>query len=63
MDIGYYVSVYGLGSIPNDTDIANITALNSAEDYHTGALNNFWRSAENFYTNVSGGPPMTWAVS
>jgi hypothetical protein len=62
VDVGYYVSVYGLGRSPTDTVLANMQVLNSAEDYHIGALNNFWRSAENVHVTPEGGV-MTWAVS
>jgi hypothetical protein len=64
INLGYYTSVHGLGNVPNDTDIKSINTYNSAESFEIGALNNFWRSAENFKTNATDtGSPMTWAVS
>lgn len=32
-------------------------------NYEVGALNNFWRSAENVMTTPAPGTPMLWAVS
>jgi hypothetical protein len=62
VDIGYYVSVHGLGRSPTDTTLGNMMVLNSAYDFTIGALNNFWRSAENVHVVPQGGP-MIWAVS
>jgi hypothetical protein len=62
LDIGYYVSVHGLGRSPLDTTLGSMMVLNSAEDFSIGALNNFWRSAENVHVVPEGGI-MTWAVS
>jgi hypothetical protein len=61
VDIGYYVSVHGLGRSPYDTTLGNMMVLNSAYDFTIGALNNFWRSAENVHVVPNG--PMIWAVS
>jgi hypothetical protein len=36
--------------------------LNGSDDYTNGALDNFWRSAENVKVTPKGGV-MTWAVS
>jgi hypothetical protein len=62
VDIGYYVSVHGLGKSPLDTTLGNMMVLDSAYDFTIGALNNFWRSAENVHVTPQGGP-MIWAVS
>jgi len=61
VDLGYYVSVHGLGDSPNDTTLGNLMVLNSGDDFTIGALNNFWRSAENLRVTPDG--PMIWAVS
>ena len=63
VDLGYYVSVHGLGRSPLDTTLGNLMVLNSAYDFTIGALNNFWRSAENVHVVKKEGEPMTWAVS
>jgi hypothetical protein len=62
VDIGYYVSVHGLGRSPTDASLDNMMVLNSAYDFTIGALNNFWRSAENVHVLAKEGP-MIWAVS
>ena len=58
----------GLGSSPYDTKIKQVTVENGGYDYHMGALINFWRIAENFYTqpkeNWNGvDNTMLWSVS
>ena len=69
VNVGYYTSVIGLGETPQDTNIATVTCENGDFDYTGGALSNFWRSAENFYTqpsrtwNNAATPSMMWAVS
>ena len=69
MNVGYYTSVIGLGQQPSDTNIQTVVCQNGDFDYSGGALSNFWRSAENFYTkpivawNNSPSPSMLWAVS
>ena len=44
--VGYYTSVYGLGISPTDTTIQEVSVADGSDDYTTGALCNFWRSAE-----------------
>ena len=81
--VGYYTSIMGLGENPTDTVINNVSCYmgsNQTEDsvcpdgdqgnLVVGALNTFWRSAENFSTNAdlntwfpTSCPGMTWAVS
>ena len=63
VDLGYYVSVHGLGRTPDQTILGNIMVLDGADDFTIGALDNFWRSAENFSTFKQAGDPMIWAVS
>jgi len=69
VNVGYYTSVMGLGLSPYDTSIAQVTCQNGDTDYTGGALDNFWRSAENFYNkptttwNNDPHPAMLWAVS
>jgi len=59
VNVGYYTSIIGLGTTPSDTHIGTIVCENGDYDYTGGALANFWRSAENFYTSNN----MLWAVS
>jgi len=59
VDVGYYVSVHGLGKKPTDTTIANVQSLNASKNWGLGALDNFWRSVENIHIPKT----MTWAVS
>lgn len=61
VDLGYYVSVHGLGASPTDTVLGNLMVLNADNDFTNGALSNFWRSAENVKVTPNG--PMIWAVS
>ena len=68
--VGYYTSVYGLGISPTDTTFADgkgVFCEQSCGPYETGALDTFWRSAENFHTTSNYawavGNGMTWAVS
>jgi len=69
VDVGYYTSIIGLGQQPTDTNIQTVRCDNGAYYYSGGALANFWRSAENFYTkpvvtfNNDPTPAMMWAVS
>eukprot|EP01083_Nonionella_stella_P202536 739858_1 len=68
VNLGYYTSLSGLGKSPSDVKIDNVIVQNGATDYTIGALNNFWRSAENFATTptmASNNQPATmgWAVS
>ena len=71
VNVGYYTSVIGLGKTPQETKIKTVICENG-DFTHTdigylGALNNFWRSAENFYTKPSktwnNRVTMLWAVS
>jgi hypothetical protein len=59
VNVGYYTTVIGLGNTPTDTTITNVRCENGDYDYTGGALDNFWRSAENF----ANGGNMLWAVS
>lgn len=59
VDVGYYVTVHGLGRAPTDTTLNNLQCLNGSYNNGIGALDNFWRSAENVRVPKS----MTWAVS
>jgi hypothetical protein len=69
VNVGYYTSVIGLGRTPQDTTIGDVICENGDFDYSGGALDNFWRSAENFHTvpsitwNNENAPAMLWAVS
>lgn len=59
VDVGFYVTVHGLGKVPTDTTLGRLTTQNGSHDPHNGALCNFWRSAENVHVPSS----VTWAVS
>jgi len=68
--VGYYTSVYGLGMSPLDTIFTGGKGVYCEEAcglFGTGALDTFWRSAENFYTKTNYpwavGNGMSWAVS
>ncbi len=67
--IGYYTSVIGLGLKPDDTNIFEVVCQEGNYLYTVGALNTFWRSAENFAMTPTksywdNGPIcMLWAVS
>eukprot|EP01098_Paradermamoeba_levis_P012444 TRINITY_DN5453_c0_g1_i1.p1 TRINITY_DN5453_c0_g1~~TRINITY_DN5453_c0_g1_i1.p1 ORF type:complete len:692 (+),score=171.65 TRINITY_DN5453_c0_g1_i1:193-2268(+) len=56
VNIGYYTTLHGLGSDPTETLIESVQAENGDTNYQVGALNNFWRGAENFQTT----PTKTW---
>jgi hypothetical protein len=62
-NVGFYTSVAGLGQNPDDVTInGNVTvdAFNASDN--GVALQNFWRSAENFAINPGGGTDR-WAVA
>lgn len=68
--VGYYTSVYGLGVSPMDTVFTGGKGVYCEEAcglYGTGALDTFWRSAENFHTTTNYawavGNGMSWVVS
>ena len=63
MEVGYYTTVHGLGRTPSNTILGNLMVQNGDFDYTTGALCNFWRSAENVMVTPAAGTPMLWAVS
>jgi hypothetical protein len=67
--VGYYTTIHGLGTAPTDVVFTSPKGVYSQEgDFtSTGALDSFWRSAENFRTSASNkwyvGTGMMWAVS
>lgn len=67
VNVGYYTSILGLGLTPQDTHIGTVTSENGDYNYKHGALDNFWRSAENFYIKPTKlwnkKKSMLWAVS
>jgi hypothetical protein len=67
VNVGFYTSIYGIGKQPSDVDIRNVICENGDFDFTVGALDNFWRSAENFATTptltFNGMVSMVWAVS
>jgi len=67
VNVGFYTSIIGLGKEPRDTQINTVTCEDGSYCFSVGALDNFWRSAENFYTKPSkswfGNVCMLWAVS
>ncbi|MFE9686263.1 glycosyl hydrolase [Streptomyces sp. NPDC006285] len=58
VNLGYYTSVAGLGTSPDDVTIDGAVRVEGRND----ALTNFWRSAENL-TIVPSGGTNRWAVS
>jgi len=67
LQLGYYMSVMGLGTLPQNTSINSINSYNASSDPCVGALRNYWRSAENFRTvpaqSSRGSTAMVWAAS
>jgi hypothetical protein len=69
INIGYYTSIMGLGTTPGGTTINSVSSPQGNNNYMVGALNSFWRSAENFSTTpaLPWSPTatigMTWAAS
>lgn len=68
--VGFYTQVLGLGASPDDvvfTDSKGVHCEEGAKMPKIGALDNFWRGAENFKTEAnfawSTGTGMLWAVS
>eukprot|EP00820_Chromera_velia_P025862 Cvel_34512.t2-p1 / transcript=Cvel_34512.t2 / gene=Cvel_34512 / organism=Chromera_velia_CCMP2878 / gene_product=hypothetical protein / transcript_product=hypothetical protein / location=Cvel_scaffold5954:2174-2791(+) / protein_length=206 / sequence_SO=supercontig / SO=protein_coding / is_pseudo=false len=69
--VGYYTHIMGLGLSPDDTVISGPKGVHCEEGtkrFDVGALNTFWRAAENFRStsrfNWFGGETgMLWAVS
>lgn len=60
-NVGFYTQVAGLGLSPDDVTING--AVHAEADWFQGnATQNFWRDAENFSVNPSGGTDR-WAVS
>lgn len=54
--VGYYTQVLGLGDAPSDVVFTSEKGVYSEQgslDYKVGALNSFWRSAENFETQAN----------
>lgn len=73
INVGYYTSVAGLGADPTQTLLGDVTSpQNCGPAIDPGALNAFWRSAENFTTTptiqplgngATGDNIMVWATS
>jgi hypothetical protein len=67
--VGYYTSIIGLGKEPSDTKLFEVVCQQGNPDPRIGALNTFWRSAENFSMTPTksywGNGPicMLWAAS
>eukprot|EP00041_Stephanoeca_diplocostata_P022233 m.527937 g.527937 ORF g.527937 m.527937 type:complete len:336 (+) comp22014_c1_seq2:64-1071(+) len=69
--VGFYTQVMGMGMLPSDVKFTGVKGVFCEEgdyNYAGGALDTFWRSAENFATSATykwigadGG--MMWAVS
>eukprot|EP01084_Bolivina_argentea_P108440 193804_1 len=62
INIGYYTTLMGTGKHPSSVQLGNVICENGDFDYNVGALNNFWRSIENFETTPTTNS-MIWAVS
>jgi hypothetical protein len=61
IQIGYYMSVIGLGSSPEDVVITG--AVRSNTTHGNSVLTNFWRSVENVTIIPSKDSTMVWGVS
>jgi len=70
--VGYYTQILGLGSHPSEVVFTSSKGVYSQESnfaVNPGALNTFWRSAENFQTdatyswNTNTNKGMLWAAS
>ncbi len=62
--VGFYTSVIGLGQEPSDTQIPDVFCEQGCAAPDSGALDTFWRSAENFATTPTRlNGVMQWAVS
>jgi hypothetical protein len=69
--VGFYTSVYGLGTSPDDVVFTGAKGVFCEEgdyNFNVGALDTFWRSAENFRNDAQypwwpGVTGMLWAVS
>jgi len=70
--VGYYTTVHGLGERSSDVEFTSAKGVYSTQgdySFQIGALNSFWRGAENFKTHASyqwfpgEGIGMLWAVS
>jgi len=70
--VGYYTAVHGLGKSPTDVVFTSAKGVYCEEGQYAvspGALNTFWRAAENFQTdanfswNSNGHKGMIWAAS
>jgi len=65
LDIGFYISVYGLGKIPTDTIISSVQCRTNGMG--NNATQTFWRSIENVYVQYGisndGNNCFRWAVS
>ncbi|MCH5350506.1 MAG: hypothetical protein J1F39_00865 [Clostridiales bacterium] len=59
ISVGYYTTVFGLGTSPTDTSVSSLSCLNRGEGNGAHALINFWRGAENLSVRSN----TTWAVS
>ena len=62
VDIGFYVTVHGLGRTPADTTLTELICQQGSQDPHIGALGIFWRGAENLRVTPASGK-MIWAAS
>lgn len=60
--VGFYTSVHGLGKTPSETLMSGVVSWDGSKNMNPGALQNFWRSAENFKI-ANQWNTMTWAVS
>jgi hypothetical protein len=62
--VGYYTQLLGLGAVPDDVVIrGGVSVPNQGTGNSPGALDTFWRGAENLRVEVLGDRQMYWAVS
>ena len=62
VSVGFYTTVHGLGRTPSETILSNLICENGSFKFDIGALDNFWRGAENLKVIPSSGK-MIWAAS
>lgn len=62
-EIGFYLSVAGLGATPDATSLSGGGLYIDVTDSNGNVTTNFWRSMENLLINVPSGGTERWAVS
>jgi len=60
--VGFYTQVLGLGRLAGMTRIKEVKSEAASDSSSPGALRNYWRGAENLWTQPPSGR-MLWATS